>query len=775
MDTTEWKTQRAAVDMLPLLRRALWLGLAGLLAIGVTFVALQTVQRDLEDWVIRTREVARLGRNARTYAGERVAGIRALLITKDLNTVAPEVAAHRALGPALDTLLELTRDNPTQHARVQGMRSSLKAWDEAFLLPALRNVALQVRGQPTQPLADPTGNTLFEPVRVAFNEFVQEEERLFTARLEKARRFQIIVMAVVLAELLLLGLLIVAVMRRATAQAHLVVEQREQLEADALELELQSAELGETAFELEEQMQQAEESAAQLEQQQHFLRQVIDTMPHLVFAKDRAGRFTLANEAIATVYGTTPEGLVGKTDADFNHNAEEVAAFLRDDLAVMDALTTRHIPEEVVTDASGTKRWLTTVKRALPNGDGRAHQILGISTDITERRHLEKQLLQAQKMEAVGRLAGGVAHDFNNLLTVIASYTDLLLQDLESSAQRADVEEIRRASERATDLTRQLLAFSRTQVLQPTTLSVNTVVTNIEKMLARLIGADIELTTTLATDVGSVSADAGQLEQVIMNLVVNARDAMPDGGRITIETADVELAPTDSAKGRAVPPGAYVMLAVSDTGHGMTSDVLAHVFEPFFTTKGAGKGTGLGLSTVYGIVRQSGGDVWVYSEVGQGTTFKVYLPRVDTLATAPHAEPPAAASPRGAETILLADDDDALRTLACRVLRAQGYTVLEARNGRDAIELCSNHSGPIDLILSDIVMPELGGRGLAEGIATTRPHARVLLMSGYTDDDVLRRALVDRRTEFLQKPFTPSVLAKRVRDVLDMHRQAAVA
>jgi CheY-like chemotaxis protein len=263
-----------------------------------------------------------------------------------------------------------------------------------------------------------------------------------------------------------------------------------------------------------------------------------------------------------------------------------------------------------------------------------------------------------------------------------------------------------------------------------------------------------------------VNADAGQVEQVIMNLVVNARDAMPDGGRITIETANVELAVADAAKGRAIPAGAYVMLAVSDTGSGMEPEVLAHLFEPFFTTKAAGQGTGLGLSTVFGIVRQSGGDVWVYSEVGVGTTFKVYLPRV-TSAVAIVTEAVVETSPRGAETILLAEDDEALRTLARRVLSGQGYTVLEARNGREALDLCTSHSGPIDLILSDIIMPELGGRALAEGIAVSRPRTRVLLMSGYTDDDVLRRALIDQRTAFLQKPFTPMTLSKRVREVLD--------
>jgi CheY-like chemotaxis protein len=263
-----------------------------------------------------------------------------------------------------------------------------------------------------------------------------------------------------------------------------------------------------------------------------------------------------------------------------------------------------------------------------------------------------------------------------------------------------------------------------------------------------------------------VSADPGQIEQVIMNLVINARDAMPGGGRITIETANVTLSETDAGRRIAVPSGPYVMLAVSDTGHGMSSDVLEHLFEPFYTTKPQGQGTGLGLSTVFGIVRQSGGDVWVYSEPGHGTTFKIYLPR-----TQPAAQPAVVASspvpPRGAETILLAEDDAALRALAMRVLTRQGYTVLEATNGREALELCESYEGTIDLVLSDVVMPELGGRALVERLAASRPRTRVLFMSGYTDDDVFRRALIDHRTEFLQKPFTPQSLSQRVREVLN--------
>ena len=787
VDTTEWKAIRSQSDVLRFLRRALWLGSAGLVAIAATVAAFHVAQTKRDAWVLHTREVARLGRNARTYAVERVAGARALLLTGDLEALAPEVAAHRALGPTLDTLASLTRDNAAQQARVGVIRTELKAWEEGYLVPLLRQVAARGRNETVPTITEPTGNTLFEPVRSAFNEFVREEERLYVERAARARQLGWFMLAAVLTELVLLAAVLAWLMRRSLAQAHQIVEQQEKLEEDALEMEMQSAELQEQSVELEEQMQHAHDAAAELGRanealrtsmdereaavsevsaQRHFLRQVIDAIPHLVFAKDRTGRFTLVNQAVASVFGTTPDAVIGKSDADFGLPPEVVAKYRAEDHAVMDSLGTQVIPEDSFTDRTGKQRWLTTVKRALPNGDGRAHQVLAVSTDITDRRALEKQLLQAQKMEAVGQLAGGVAHDFNNLLTVITSYADLLLADLGESSAKADVEEIRRAADRASGLTRQLLAFSRKQVLQPTNLTPNGVVEGMHKMLGRLIGADVELATALADDVWTINADPGQLEQVIMNLVVNARDAMPDGGRITIETANVELGETEVAKGREIPAGSYVMLAVSDTGHGMGPDTLARIFEPFFTTKPQGQGTGLGLPTVFGIVRQSGGDVWVYSEVGQGTTFKVYLPRV-TSSPKSVAEAVAMVSPRGAETVLIAEDDDALRVLARRVLVGQGYTVLEARNGREALEVCASHVGPIDLVLSDIIMPELGGKGLSEGIATSRPETRILLMSGYTDDDVLRRALVDRRTAFLQKPFTPVTLSKRVRDVLD--------
>lgn len=391
--------------------------------------------------------------------------------------------------------------------------------------------------------------------------------------------------------------------------------------------------------------------------------------------------------------------------------------------------------------------------------------------DLTNQARLEEQLAQSQKMDAVGQLAGGIAHDFNNLLTVIMSYGSLLLSDLEEGdPRREDVTEIANAAARASGLTRQLLAFSRKQILDPRLINVNTIVNGVEKLLRRLIGEDIELATTLEADLFSINADPGQLEQVLINLAVNSRDAMPDGGRLHITTANTNLSSEHTGRHFSVPPGEYIMLAVSDTGVGMTREVQQRVFEPFFTTKGQGKGTGLGLSTVYGIVKQSGGDVWIYSEPGKGTTFKVYFPRaIEGEAFVGVKEEDSHPAPRGTETILVVEDDSALRALSARVLEANGYTVLLARNGIEALAIASGHKGQIDMVATDVVMPKMNGRPLVEKLLEGRKGMRVLFMSGYTDDEVMRRGVIDGRTAFLQKPFTPGQFAKKVREVLDQN------
>jgi PAS domain S-box-containing protein len=387
--------------------------------------------------------------------------------------------------------------------------------------------------------------------------------------------------------------------------------------------------------------------------------------------------------------------------------------------------------------------------------------------DLSERRQLEEQFRQAQKMEAVGQLAGGVAHDFNNLLTAILGYADLLAGRLKpESAESEDLNEIRKAGERAAALTRQLLAFSRQQVLERKVLDLNYLIADVEKMLGRLIGEDITLVTALDPGLRRVWADAGQLEQVIMNLAVNARDAMPQGGKLTIETANVELDDAYARQHVTVRPGSFVMLAVSDNGTGMDAATLSRVFEPFFTTKERGRGTGLGLATVYGIVKQSGGHVWAYSEPGKGTSFKVYLPPAAEGLSPEEVPEAGTASLQGSETVLLVEDEESVRALSRVILENNGYTVLEAGSGDEALEIVRNFGGTIDLVLTDVVMPSMPGSTLVSSLETLRPGIKVLYMSGYTDDAVFRHGHLDRGRAFLQKPFTPDVLARKVREAL---------
>jgi nitrogen-specific signal transduction histidine kinase/CheY-like chemotaxis protein len=392
-----------------------------------------------------------------------------------------------------------------------------------------------------------------------------------------------------------------------------------------------------------------------------------------------------------------------------------------------------------------------------------------VSIDLTERRNLEEQFRQSQKMDAVGRLAGGIAHDFNNLLTVIRLNTEIILEGFDPTDPRSeDVRQIKSAAERASTLTRQLLAFSRKQILQPRVLDMNAVVGNVEPMLRRLIGDDVTIVSNCGAR-GYVVADPGQLDQILMNLVVNARDAMPQGGRITIETRNIDLDENYSSEHAPVVPGRYIMLAVGDTGVGMTQDTREHAFDPFFTTKEAGKGTGLGLATVYGIVKQSGGYVWIYSEPGHGTTLKLYFPEVSSAAAFTTTDNRAASKEvkRGSETILLVEDEAAVRGLTSRILEKQGYRVIAAQHGREAMDIASREEGPIDLVLTDVVMPGMNGRGLVERLTGIRPGIKSLYMSGYTDDDIIRRGFIEASKSFLQKPFTSDGLLQTVRKVLD--------
>jgi hypothetical protein len=404
-------------------------------------------------------------------------------------------------------------------------------------------------------------------------------------------------------------------------------------------------------------------------------------------------------------------------------------------------------------------------------------RMIGAMMDVTERKQLEERFRQAQKMEAVGRLAGGVAHDFNNLLTAILGYSQLALGRIRpDEPPYPEVKEIVKAGERAAALTRQLLAFSRQQVLQPRVLDLNAVITELEKMLRRLIGSDIEILAAPAVDLGRVKADPGQIEQVILNLVVNARDAMPDGGRLIVETTNVHIDEIRAREHAELPPGPYVMLAVSDTGCGMDTETKTRIFEPFFTTKELGKGTGLGLSTVHGIVKQSGGCIEVQSESGRGTTFRIYLPRVDEALEAVKLSSRYLKSVHGTETVLVVDDEELVRAVIRETLSRKGYVVLEARDGVEALELCvGNKEVPVDLIVTDLMMPRMSGADLVSRLVHLRPRMRVLYISGNTDKTIAHHGVPDKSMAFLQKPFTPESLLRRVREVLDLPLSDALA
>lgn len=416
------------------------------------------------------------------------------------------------------------------------------------------------------------------------------------------------------------------------------------------------------------------------------------------------------------------------------------------------------------------KIWLSLNMRLVRDKRRRVLFSEGTVEDISERKHLEEQLRQSQKMEAIGQLAGGVAHDFNNLLTAINGYSSLALQRTNQDERiRSYLEEIRKAGDRAANLTRQLLAFGRKQMLKPLPLNLNDVVSDMNKMLRRLIGEDIRFEAKLDPALKKIKADPGQIEQVLVNLVINSRDAMPQGGSLMLETRNFEVDHEYVRKHLGVPAGSYVMLAVSDTGCGMNSETKARIFEPFFTTKDKGKGTGLGLSTVYGVVKQSGGNIWVYSEPGKGTTIKVYLPQLNTPEETPEIRPVETSAPAGSETILLVEDEDVVRGLARQILEQAGYKVLDASGGEEAIRLCRERSEPIHLLLTDVVMPETSGREIAQRLTSLRPATRVLFMSGYTDDAIVHHGVLDSGVEFIQKPFTPMALAKKVREVLDLN------
>jgi hypothetical protein len=514
--------------------------------------------------------------------------------------------------------------------------------------------------------------------------------------------------------------------------------------------------------EAEQQLRRSEEALRNSEEQYRGLFESSPVPTWIVDAEQL--RFVAVNDATVAHYGYSRDEFLRMALADIRP-AEDVAKMTEHVRAVWPPGmathgTWRHKKKDgTIIDVEITAQDLSV--------GGRRHRI-AYALDVTDRKRLEEQFRHAQKMEAVGRLAGGVAHDFNNILSVILSYASLISDALLSGdPMREDVAEIEKAGRRATELTGQLLAFSRRQVLQPRIIDLNESLARMDKMLRRLLGEDIELKALAGPSLGAVRVDPGQIEQVVMNLAVNARDAMPDGGRLTIETADVVLDEGYAREHPGTKPGPHVMLAVSDTGAGMDEATQHRIFEPFFTTKEVGKGTGLGLSTVFGIVQQSGGSIWVYSEPGKGTSFKIYLPRSEQVTGEVHAHPSSAPLRHGGETVLVAEDEPQVRQLVRGILQRKGYEVLAAANPAEALVLGERHVGRIHLLLTDIVMPGMNGRQLAEHLTSSRPDLKVVFMSGYTGTVAIDHGILDERTAFLQKPITPDALLGKVRQVLD--------
>lgn len=506
-----------------------------------------------------------------------------------------------------------------------------------------------------------------------------------------------------------------------------------------------------------------------LREREELVQLLLDSTAEAIYGIDLHGNCMLANPTCARLLGyADPAQLNGlNMHTLIHHHRPDGRPYPEEECPIVLAIHTRqgtHVKDEVFWRADGTKFDAEYFSYPMWRGKELVGAVVTF-LDTSHQRQLEEQLRQAQKMEAIGQLAGGVAHDFNNLLTIITGYSELLLQSTPPhDPNREFLEEIRKAGNRSASLTRQLLAFSRKQVLAPEVLVLNDVILDTEKMLCRVIGEDIHLATTLHPELGSVNADPGQLEQILLNLAVNARDAMPQGGRLTIETNNVVLDEEYARSHADARPGRNVMLAVTDTGIGMTEEVKRRLFEPFFTTKEPGRGTGLGLAVVHGIVKQSEGLIEVYSEPSVGTTFKIYLPCVDQGKPVVNAGPSPA--PRGTETLLLVEDEDAVRALTRFTLQQCGYTVLEASHGEEAIRVAANHREKIQLLITDVVMPCMGGRVLAERLLSLHPEMKVLYLSGYTDDAVIRHGILHEEVNFLQKPFTPNALAHQVRKVL---------
>lgn len=559
------------------------------------------------------------------------------------------------------------------------------------------------------------------------------------------------------------------------ARAARLLEQRQGNEELGRRINERTAQLEATNHALEREIAERKQTEQKFRESEELYRLLVEGIrDYAIFMLDTEGRVASWNQGAERIKGYRAEEIVGQHFSRF-YTAEDMESGKPQMELRVASEDGRYEEEGWRVRKDGTRFFANVLITALRDDAGQLHGFTKVTRDITERKQTEEalrlaeeQLRQSQKLEAIGQLAGGIAHDFNNLLTAILGQSDLILRRLEGdSPLRQKIEGIKKAGNRAALLTYQLLAFSRKQILQPEVLDLNAIISEMGKILQRLIEENIDINLMLDPLLGRVKADPGQISQIIINLIVNARDAMPRGGRITVETQNVYLNEEYASSHTSVRPGYYILLAISDTGMGIDAETQKHIFEPFFTTKGDGKGTGLGLSTVYGIVKQSGGNIWVYSEVGRGTTFKIYLPRVEGAVETAEAVVASDDLPRGAETILLVEDEEGVRELAREILESSGYKVLEAANGAEAVTICDDDDCSIDLLITDVVMPHMDGRQVAERLTAIRPQLRVLFMSGYTENAIVHHGVLDKGANFIAKPFSAEDLARKVRELLD--------
>jgi PAS domain S-box-containing protein len=780
------------------------LPLAWLLVVAIAFYLVQRENQSAGSWVRHTQEVRSQIQLVHTRVEEAQTGALGYRLTHDSAWLAPYQRAQQSLPGILDRLEAMVGDNPRQAARVRRIRS--------LVTEQLKDLHPLTGANPA--LAE-SGNTL-AAVRQILNDTMKQEDDLLAARRATARATQANAYAVIVAGVLLVpfcgvlamllftsavarrievldanshrlaeGLPIVAMrsgndeigrLEQSLSEAASLLARREaELRRSSEEMEARVAErtselaVANRALEAEvAERNRAEQELADLNRR---LEAVIDASPLAIIRLDLQGNVQAWSRAAEQLFGWREEEVLGKPLPTVpNEESEEFQALI--DRTAHGEVLTGYTTRRRRKDESLVDIRLWTAPLFSSSGEVRGK--IAIVADITDQMRLEQQLNHSLKMEAMGRLAGGVAHDFNNVITVVSGYGHMILDSVQNDPDlREAAEEVLKAASRAAALANQLLTFSRHQAIQPTVLEINALVRDMERMLGRVIGEQIDLQVVVSPAVGAVRADVGQLEQVLMNLVVNARDAMPGGGTLTLETANVVLDENYSRSHSGVGPGNYVMLAVSDTGSGMDAETRSHIFEPFFTTKERGKGTGLGLSIVYGIIKQHGGDIWVYSEPEKGTTFKIYLPQVAAASAAGEAGNPVVRRLSGDETVLLVEDEPGVRKLVRGILEQYGYSVIEAESGRQALEMETAHEGRIDLLLADVVLPEMSGRDVADALVLSRPGIKVLYLSGYTDHVVIDRGVLAAGACFLQKPFTPEVLAGKIREVLDDRTQAA--